>query len=61
MIKAKLESVTFGDFTKYVDIPENLIKCENTREMIINHILCVCKNFRKYGTHKDEKFIIWYK
>lgn len=59
MVKVRLESVTFGDFSKYVTLPNEFLAKAN-RDDIINFVLSKCKNFRKYGKHLDEKFILWY-
>lgn len=58
-IKVKLESVTFGDCSKKVVLPQNIMDAyENDSEAIINFVLNKCKSFRKYGKHLNEEFIM---
>lgn len=64
-MKARLESVTFGDYSKKVVLPNEIIKayedtCYTEDNIIINYVLNKCKSFRKYGKHLNEKFIIWF-
>lgn len=65
MIKARLESMTFGDFSKKVILPDEVITafentCYTDENIIIDFVLSKCKTFRKYGKHLGERFIIWY-
>lgn len=59
-MKARLESITFGDYSRYVILPNNFLLTAN-RNDIIDYILGVCKSFRKYGKHLNERFIIHFK
>lgn len=59
-MKVRIESVTFGDYTKYVTLPDNFLVTAN-RNDIIDYVLSKCKSFRKYGAHLNEKFILWFK
>lgn len=65
MIKVKIESITFGDCSKKVTLPNEIITAyENTcyldDNIIIDYVLGKCKTFRKYGKHLNEKFILWF-
>ena len=65
MVKVRIESVTFGDSTKKVTLPQGvIIAYENSNykedNIIIDYVLSVCKTFRKYGKHLNEKFIMYF-
>lgn len=64
-MKVRIESVTFGDCSKKVVLPNEIIKayentCYTDDNIIINYVLNKCKSFRKYGAHLNEKFILWF-
>lgn len=64
-MNARIESITFGDFSRKVTLNENVLKefeksCYTDENIIINYILSIDKNFRKYGIHVNEKFFIWF-
>ena len=65
MIKVRIESITFGDFSKKVVLPDDVLKayentCYTDDNIIIDFVLGECKTFRKYGKHINEKFILWF-
>ena len=65
MIKVRIESVTFGDSSKKVVLPNEVLKayedtCYTDDNIIINFVISKCKSFRKYGKHLNEKFILWF-
>lgn len=65
MIKVRIESVTFGDCSRKVTLPDNIVQAfQETNYMnddiIIDYVLSVCKTFRKYGRHLNEKFILYF-
>ena len=65
MITAKLESMIFGDYSKKVVLPNEIITayentCYTDDNIVIDYVLSKCKTFRKYGKHLNEKFIIWF-
>lgn len=64
-MKVRIESITFGDCSKRVALPDEIIKayedtCYTDDNIIINYVLNKCKSFRKYGAHLNEKFILWF-
>lgn len=56
-IKARLESITFGTFTKYVNVPVNLIEHANYLN-VCNEVENYILKESNYNKTIDEIFII---